>query len=135
MGTKIDFIPGIAGESCNRINVRGELDLLTVSVFTHALDQAAGGQAGGVIVDLGECGFIDSTGVSLLLNATRRQTREREGFAVVCPNPTPLRVFEITGTIDTLNVVSDYASAEEAVVKTREALQGAGSEDGDRPAP
>ena len=73
-------------------------------------------------MDLSGCGFIDSTGVSLLLNASRRQTRAREGLAVLCPNPTPLRVFEMTGTMDTLNVVTDRAAADAAIEQSRAAL-------------
>jgi hypothetical protein len=60
--------------------------------------------------------------VSLLLNAYRRQTRAREGLAVVCPNPTPLRVFEITGTLNTLNVVADRAAAQAAIERSRDRL-------------
>jgi hypothetical protein len=60
------------------------------------------------------------------LNASRRQTRAREGMAVVCPNPTPHRVFEITGTVGTLNVVGDYTEAERAIERSRDALGQAG---------
>jgi len=101
------------------IAVTGELDLSGASVFAGSLRQAYEGPAGGVMVDLSNCGFIDSTGVSLLLNACRRQTRMREGLAVVCPNPTPLRAFEITGTIDTLNVVADRTAGEAAIERSR----------------
>ena len=45
---------------------------------------------------------MDSTGLALLINANRRLTLRRKGFAVVCP-PGPLRrVFEITDMVDTL---------------------------------
>ena len=104
------------------IAVIGELDLSGASVFAGSLRRAYEAPAGGVMVDLSDCGFIDSTGVSLLLNACRRQTRNREGLAVVCPNPTPHRVFEITGTIDTLNVVADHAAGAAAIERSRDTL-------------
>ena len=45
---------------------------------------------------------MDSTGLALLINANRRLTLRRKGFAVVCP-PGPLRrVFEITDMVETL---------------------------------
>lgn len=105
----------------------GELDLSAASVFSEMLRRAAEEHPGGLLIDLSNCGFIDSTGISLLLNASRRQTRAREGMAVLCPNPTPHRVFEITGTLDTLNVVEKSAAAEAAIARSRDALAQAGS--------
>jgi hypothetical protein len=40
------------------------------------------------------------------LNASRRLTRSKGALAVVCPNRTPLRVFEITLTAETLNLAT-----------------------------
>jgi anti-sigma B factor antagonist len=120
--SKIELDLGDPGAQYSVIAVTGELDLSVATVFARSLSRAADGPAGGVMVDLSTCSFIDSTGVSLLLNASRRQTRAREGLAVVCPNATPLRVFEITGTLDTLNVVADRAAGEAAIERSREAL-------------
>ena len=122
MGSRIELDLGDPGDTYSVVTASGELDLSTASVFADSLRRAYEGPAGGVLVDLTGCGFIDSTGVSLLLNACRRQTRAREGLAVVCPNPTPRRVFEITGTLDTLNVVADRAAAEAAIERSRAAL-------------
>ena len=118
MGSRIELDLGDPGDTYSVIAASGELDLSTASLFADALRRAYAGPAGGVLVDLTDCGFIDSTGVSLLLNAYRRQTRAREGLAVVCPNPTPRRVFEITGTLDTLNVVADRAAGEAALAQS-----------------
>jgi anti-sigma B factor antagonist len=122
LGSRIELDLGDPGDIYSVIAVTGELDLSGASVFAGSLRRAYEGPAGGVMVDLTECGFIDSTGVSLLLNACRRQTRMREGLAVVCPNPTPHRVFEITGTIDTLNVVADREAGEAAIERSRDTL-------------
>ena len=127
MATRIELLPGDSGASYSVIAVAGELDLSAASVFSEVLRRAAEEHPGGLVVDLSNCGFIDSTGISLLLNASRRQTRAREAMAVVCPNPTPHRVFEITGTLATLNVVQDLAAAETALVRLREALDQAGA--------
>ena len=120
MRSRIELNLGDPGDIYSVIAVTGELDLSGATTFADSLRRAYEGPAGGVLVDLTDCGFIDSTGVSLLLNACRRQTRAREGLAVVCPNPTPLRVFEITGTIDTLNVVADRAAGQAAIERSRE---------------
>ena len=122
MRTEIELEPGDAGEDCSVIAVTGELDLSAATQFARTLSRAADSPAQGLMVDLSNCSFIDSTGVSLLLNASRRQTRAREGLAIVCPNPTPYRVFEITGTLDTLNVVADRAAGRVAIERSRRAL-------------
>jgi anti-anti-sigma factor len=122
LAASIQLQPGDAGDSYSVIAVAGELDLSAASVFADALRRASEQHPGGALIDLTNCGFIDSTGISLLLNASRRQTRAREGMAVLCPNPTPRRVFEITGTVSTLNVVTHQAAAEAAIESTRLAL-------------
>jgi anti-anti-sigma factor len=126
MASRIEIQPGADGLPYSIISVTGELDLSAASVFSEVLRRAGEQHPGGVLIDLSNCGFIDSTGISLLLNASRRQTRAREGMAVVCPNPTPHRVFEITGTIGTLNVVGDHSEAESAIERSKEALGQAG---------
>ena len=122
MNTEIELEPGDAGEDCSVIAVTGELDLSAASRFAITLSRAADSPAEGLMVDLSNCSFIDSTGVSLLLNASRRQTRAREGLAIVCPNPTPHRVFEMTGTLDTLNVVADRAAGRAAIDRSHQSL-------------
>ena len=74
------------------VHVRGEIDLASGPAVREALARASGPRGTAVLVDLSECLFIDSTGVSLLLNASRRLIRAGGDLAVVCPNPTPLRV-------------------------------------------
>ena len=127
MATRIELLPGDSGASYSVIAVAGELDLSAASVFSEVLRRAAEAHPGGMVIDLSNCGFIDSTGISLLLNASRRQTRAREAMAVVCPNPTPHRVFEITGTLATLNVAEDLVGAEAALARSRDALGQAGA--------
>jgi anti-sigma B factor antagonist len=122
VNTEIELEPGDAGDDCSVIAVTGELDLSAASKFARTLSRAAVSPPEGLMVDLSNCSFIDSTGVSLLLNASRRQTRAREGLAIVCPNPTPYRVFEITGTLATLNVVVDRAAGRDAIERSRQAL-------------
>ena len=126
MASRIELLPGNSGASESVIAVTGELDMSAAPVFSEVLRRATEEHPGGLLIDLSNCGFIDSTGISLLLNASRRQTRTREGMAVLCPNPTPHRVFEITGTLATLNVVEDEAAADAAIERARDALAQAG---------
>jgi anti-sigma B factor antagonist len=91
--------------------VEGEIDAATAPRLLSALNQAVQETAQSLVVDLSQVGFMDSTGLALLINAYRRLARRRRGFAVICPPGPLLRVFEITDMIDTLNVRGDRQSA------------------------
>jgi anti-sigma B factor antagonist len=96
--------------------VEGELDIATAPRLISALNNAVQEVLHSLVVDLSDCGFMDSTGLALLINAHRRLARRSKGFAVVCP-PGPLRrVFEVTDMVDTLHVCPDRESARAAAV-------------------
>ena len=94
--------------------VEGEVDIASASRLITVLNSSVADAIKSVIVDLSHVGFMDSTGLALLINANRRLTLRRKGFAVICP-PGPLRrVFEITDMIETLHVCPDQESATRA---------------------
>jgi anti-sigma B factor antagonist len=96
--------------------VEGEIDIATAPRLIAALNDAVAGAVRSVIVDLSSVGFMDSTGLALLINAHRRLTRARKGFAVVCPSGPLLRVFEIMAMVDVLRVCPDRESATRAAL-------------------
>jgi anti-anti-sigma factor len=55
------------------VHVRGDLDLGTASRFRSVLRQAVHGERC-VVVDLSDCGFIDSVSIALMLTARRDAT-------------------------------------------------------------
>jgi anti-sigma B factor antagonist len=94
--------------------VEGEVDIATASKLISVLNSSVAEAIKSVIVDLTHVGFMDSTGLALLINANRRLSLRRKGFAVVCPPGQLRRVFEITDMIDTLHVCPDWESAQKA---------------------
>src|SRR4051812_50225763 len=81
--------------------VEGEVDIATAARLISVLNSSVAEAIKAVVVDLSRVGFMDSTGLALLINANRRLSVRRKGFAVVCP-PGPLwRGFWITRTGDT----------------------------------
>jgi anti-sigma B factor antagonist len=106
-----------------RVAVQGEIDLNVAGELQRRLTDASEGNGTIVLVDLSECLFIDSRGLSALLNAARRLTRNGGALAVTCPNPTPHRVFEITHTDDTLNVAATEEEARGLAMRWRVRLQ------------
>jgi anti-sigma B factor antagonist len=96
--------------------VEGELDIATAPRLLNVLNKAVQAPLHSLVVDLSKVGFMDSTGLALLINAHRRLTRRSRGFAVVCPAGPLRKVFEITDMVETLNVRPDRASATAAAV-------------------
>jgi anti-sigma B factor antagonist len=94
--------------------VEGEVDIATASKLISVLNSSVAEAIKSVVVDLTHVGFMDSTGLALLINARRRLSLRRKGFAVVCPPGQLRRVFEITDMIDTLHVCADWESAQKA---------------------
>jgi anti-sigma B factor antagonist len=74
------------------IEVGGEIHVSTAPELSHVLNLAIDAGRTRLVLDLGAVMFIDSTGLAVLLNALRRV----EALALVCTNPTVLRLFEIT---------------------------------------
>ena len=97
------------------LSVEGEIDVATAPRLIAALNDAVAEAVRSVIIDLTSVGFMDSTGLALLINAHRRLTRRDKGFAVVCPAGPLRRVFELTDMVDTLHVFPDRETAAAAV--------------------
>lgn len=87
---------------------RGELDAATAPGLRDVL---AGIEEDDVLVDLCDTTFVDSTGLSTLLNALRRLTREERRLVVVCPSGAVRRTLRLTHLVDTLRVAEDRPGA------------------------
>lgn len=99
-------------DGAHAINVAGELDQATVPELQRAVGEALETQNGAVFVDLSDCEFIDSTGLSLLVQTQRTLTGNQRGFAVCCPKAEVKRVLQLTG-IDA--AVGMFDSREDAI--------------------
>jgi anti-sigma B factor antagonist len=100
------------------ILVEGELDIASASRLISILNASVADAIRAVVVDLTQVGFMDSTGLALLINANRRLALRRKGFAVVCPPGHLRRVFEITDMVETLHVCPDQESAAKVFLAT-----------------
>jgi anti-sigma B factor antagonist len=104
-------------EGIEIVAVGGEIDIASAPRLITGLNDAVGSGDTPVIVDLTEVGFMDSTGLALLLNAHRRLSRRGTGFAVVCADGPVRRVFTITDMVDVLQVRGTLAEAQKAAVE------------------
>jgi anti-sigma B factor antagonist len=84
-------------EGLHAVSVSGELDQSTAPELRTALADLLGDVSGGVLVDLSDCAFIDSTGLSLLVETKRQLAEDTRRFGVCCPDPDVRRLLELTG--------------------------------------
>jgi anti-sigma B factor antagonist len=99
------------------ITVAGEIHVSTAPEFSRLLNAAIGDGRTQVVLDLADVEFIDSTGLSVLLNGLRRVTRAGGRMALVCTNPTVLRLFVITRLDSTFQIVGSRGAALAAVAE------------------
>ena len=93
------------------IRVDGEIHVTTAPEFAHGLTQAIEGGRTHIVLDMSGVEFIDSTGLSVLLNGLRLVNQKRGRLALVCANPTVLRLFQITKLDGTFEIFDDRATA------------------------
>ena len=78
------------------MSARGDIDLSTLARAVAALDEARAG-AGLLVLDLREVGFMDTSGLRLVIEEQQRAAEGGYRFAVV-PGPSRVhRLFEIGG--------------------------------------
>jgi anti-sigma B factor antagonist len=99
------------------LSAEGELDIATAPRMMAALNEALADMDVPLVVDLTEVGFMDSTGLALLMNARRRAVRRGQGFAIVCPGGPISRVFEIADMVESLRVCPDRETARAAATQ------------------
>jgi anti-sigma B factor antagonist len=85
------------------LELSGELDASSAPALRERLAEVATRGGGSLVVELSDLSFIDSTGLSVLLNAKRRLTRRGRAFAIVCPPGHVRRILEVTKLLETLS--------------------------------
>ena len=99
------------------IAIRGELDLSTAPDLEGPLNAAVNGQGGSVLIDLGECEFIDSTGIALIVRGWQKLEGNGSGRLAICaPNEQVRRVFDVSGLDQSIPV---HPSRDEGVAALR----------------
>jgi anti-anti-sigma factor len=88
------------------VRVKGELDLSTVPTLRAVLD-GIDPRHRRVVLDLRDVSFLDSMGVGLLVEASRRCASELCELVLRSPSERVRQVLELTGLDDMLRVVGD----------------------------
>jgi anti-anti-sigma factor len=78
------------------VSARGDIDLSTVAKAAEAMD-AARASRGSVYLDLREVGFMDTSGLRLIIEEQQRAAAHGYRFGVFPGPPNVQRLFEIAG--------------------------------------
>jgi len=87
-----------------RLVVRGELDLLAAPSLRTALLEASHHDGATIALDLSAVTFIDSTGISVILQAWQRANGAGGRLVLSAASPVVARVIEATGLTELLAV-------------------------------
>jgi len=95
------------------VRVAGEVDMAHEEELRTELRAAVAADSEGIVVDLTECEFIDSTGIRALLLSREAQESEgdRDGLAVAASTEQILRILSVMG-VD--KVIPIHPTVEEA---------------------
>ncbi len=93
------------GSHGKTIRVAGEIDLETAPELRRCFLSLAGDAV--LTVDLAEVAFLDSTAISVLIAEHKRRVAAGEQLIVTGSSPMALRLFELTGVDQVLDLDGD----------------------------
>lgn len=95
--------------------VQGELDQATAPKLRVPLEAAIDSGVRSILIDLTDCPFIDSTGLSVIVHARTRMMEDGGGearFELCCADAQTRRLLEITGIEEAFGI---FDTRDEAV--------------------
>lgn len=99
------------GSGVLEIAISGELDLAVADQLRAVLEDAGARDGAQVLVDLGECEFIDSTGIAQLVHA-RKALEAKGGRLLLCESVDQVReVLRVSGLLEPSFVVDSLDEA------------------------
>jgi anti-sigma B factor antagonist len=110
----MDEVFDVSQETTNRycvVTVAGEVDMATAPSLRDRLNEAIDDGTPLLVVDLSSVTFIDSTGLGVLIGASKRVGVTDGALRLVIAEPRILKLFEITGLMDLFTIVSSRERA------------------------
>jgi anti-anti-sigma factor len=112
--------PQIAARRAGRavvVTLAGEIDRLNAAATRERVEAAVDADAVGLVADLGDVTYLDSSGVHLLHAVARSLGRSGQRLVVVRPRQrTPAAVLELTGIGEIAPLHDDLSAALESLV-------------------
>jgi anti-sigma B factor antagonist len=92
------------------LTVEGEVDVYTAPLLRQKLVDLADSGVSRIVVNLEPVGFLDSTGLGVLVAALNRLRRQGGDVELICSQPRILRVFAITGLTKVFTIHESFDS-------------------------
>jgi anti-sigma B factor antagonist len=109
--TLLSFQTTVTGDTAV-IALSGELDVAGASLLEREIERiVADHDATGLVLDLSELEFMDSTGLRMMVLADQRARAENRSLTIVRGRPEVQRVFTITRMEERLQFVDSAAEA------------------------
>jgi anti-sigma B factor antagonist len=86
------------------VRIEGEIEFATAPRLRAALLDLAQRGASPVVVDLAAVSFLDSAGISLLIQAKKRFAAAGTDLVLRAPRPSVLRVLQISGVAELFQI-------------------------------
>jgi anti-sigma B factor antagonist len=94
------------------VDVEGEIDIYTAPRLRELLTDLAGKNNYQLIVNLDKVGFLDSTGLGVLVGGLKRVRAHDGSLDLVCTQQRILKIFKITGLTKVFGI---YQSVDQAI--------------------
>jgi anti-sigma B factor antagonist len=98
------------------VEIAGEFDFADAERSGEAIAAALGDAESGLLLDLSDCEFIDSTGIHALIQADRRAREAGLRIAIAGSGPQVRLVFDVTGLAEHLPIFSARDAAIQSLV-------------------
>jgi anti-sigma B factor antagonist len=93
------------------VELSGELDISSASAVESRLMELEQRGPARLYVDLSKVSFIDSTGLSMIINADGRARKDGRRLTIVSGEGVPRRILRTVGLEDRLDVVAERPAA------------------------
>ena len=98
------------------IDVQGEIDMYTAPRLRELLIDLVSKGSYQLVVDLDKVGFLDSTGLGVLVGGLRRVRAHDGSLDLVCMQQRILKIFRITGLTEVFGI---YETVDQAIAATK----------------
>ncbi len=119
MAPEFELTSAYLGGSASVVTVAGELDVMTAPALRDEISRVAEAGAYEIVVDLLKVPFVDSVGLGVLVDASKRAQSRGGVLRVVCDDRRIARIIEITGLDRVLRVHPTLRGALEALDQER----------------
>ena len=117
----MEMTSSLENEWLNVFHLRGEIDAATAPPLKEDLERALAEGQRWFLIDLLGTEYLDSVAVGILIGGAKQACEQGGMLAVVCQRPIVVKVFDISGTKELLNVHESETAARRLLEAARDA--------------